>query len=330
MAKTVVFDTLGGPENLKLQDLPTRAPEQGEAKLRVEAVGLNRAELMYLGGRYFEQPQLPSRIGYELIGIVEAVGPGVDPSWIGKRVGTIPGYSMNKNGVLGEEAVVPADRLVEHPDKLSPTEGAAVWMQYLTAYPALIMHGKVAEGDFVVITAASSSVGLAAIQIAKAQGATAIATTRHSDKREALLAEGADHVIATEEEDLPARIKEITGGKLARVIFDPVAGSMISKLADSLSQGGTLFVYGDLSGEPIQVSPMQLIGKTASLRGTTIMEVFANKAELPTAVQYVRDRLTDGRFHPKIAKTFPLDQSVAAYQYLASNQQVGKVVITVP
>ena len=330
MAKTVVFDTIGGPEGLTLQDLPTRAPEEGEAKLRVEAVGLNRAELMYLGGHYFEHPQLPSRIGYEAVGIVQAVGPGVDHRCLRNLVGTIPGYSMNKNGVLGEEAVVPADRLVEHPETLSPTEGAAVWMQYLTAYPALIMHGKVTKSDFVLITAASSSVGLAAIQMAKAQGATAIATTRHSNKREALLAEGADHVIATEEENLPARVKEITGGQLARIIFDPVAGSMVSKLADSLSQGGTLFVYGDLSREPMQISPMQLIGKTASLRGTTIIEVFANKAELPTAVQYVRDRLKDGRFHPKIAKTFPLEQFADAYTYLASNQQVGKVVITVP
>jgi ribosome recycling factor len=205
MARTVLLHTTGGPENLKLENVATRAPEQDEVKLRVEAVGLNRAELMYMGGHYFEQPSLPSRIGYEAAGVVEAVGPGVDASLVGKRFGTVPGYSMNRNGVLGEEAIVPARMLAAFPEKLSSAEGAAIWMQYLTAYGALVMHGKVGKGDFVLITAASSSVGLAAIQIVKAEGGIAIATTRHGNKRDALLAEGADHVIATAEEDLVAR-----------------------------------------------------------------------------------------------------------------------------
>ncbi len=328
MAKTVIFRELGGPEKLKIEDRTTRAPEQGEAKLRVEAVGLNRAELMYLDGHYFEQPVFPSRIGYEVTGIVEAVGPGVDTSWIGKRVGTVPGYSMNRNGVLGEEAVVPVDHMVEQPEKLSPEEGAATWMQYLTAYPALVMHGRVTTDDFVLITAASSSVGLAAIQMAKAEGAKSIATTRRSDKREALLAEGADYVIATEEEDLPARVREITAGKLARIVFDPVGGPMVTKLADATAPGGTIFIYGDLSQQPVQVMPMQLIGKKIALRGNSLMETMAAGVSA-VARQYVLDRIQDGRFRPKIAKAFTLDQTVEAYRYMASNQQIGKIVITV-
>lgn len=330
MAKTVLLNKVGGPENLAIGDAETRAPGEGEAKLRVEAVGLNRAELMYMGGHYFEQPSLPSRIGYEAVGVVEAVGPGVDGSLVGQRVGTVPGYSMNKFGVLGEEAVVPAAMLAAFPAKLSAAEGAAVWMQYLTAYGALVMHGKVGAGDFVLITAASSSVGLAAIQIAKAEGATAIATTRHSNKRDALLAEGADYVIATEEEDLAARVGEITGGKLARVVFDPVAGSFVEKLAEATAPGGTIFVYGLLSMEPTPFPLMQAMGKGLRMQAYTLHEVSRNPAEFERAKQYVRERLEDGRFHPKIAKTFPLDQSVEAYQYLASNQQIGKVVITVP
>ncbi|HEX5230438.1 MAG TPA: alcohol dehydrogenase catalytic domain-containing protein, partial [Bryobacteraceae bacterium] len=129
MPKTVRFHTLGGPENLKIEDVPLRAPGEGEVKLRIQAIGLNRAELGFMQGFYFEQPELPSRIGYEASGIVEAVGPGVDPGWVGKRVATIPGFSMSKNGVLAEEAVVPATSLGEYPPKLSPAEGAAIWMQ---------------------------------------------------------------------------------------------------------------------------------------------------------------------------------------------------------
>ena len=330
MPKTILFHALGGPENLKLEDQPTRAPEQGEVRLKVEAAGLNRAELMFLAGHYHEKPQLPSRIGYEVMGTVEAVGPGVDASWVGKRVGTVPGYSMNKNGALGEEAVVPAHWLVEHPEKLLPAEGAAVWMQYLTAYDALIKQGKAAQGDFVLITAASSSVGLAAIQMAKAEGATAIAATRRSNKRDALLAEGADHVIATEEEDLAARVNEITGGKLARIVYDPIAGSFVEKLAEATAVGGTIFEYGMLSMEPTPFPLMQSMRKGFAVRGSGIRQVITDEAAFGPAKQYVLDRLQDGRFHPKIAKSFPLDQAVEAYRYLASNQQIGKVVITVP
>ena len=330
MPKTAMLHAVGGPENLQLEEVELGAPGEGEAQLRVEAVGLNRAELMYMGGHYFEQPQLPARICYEAAGIVEAVGPGGDQGLVGKRMATVPGYSMNRYGVLGEQAIVPARMLGEFPEKLSAAEGAAIWMQYLTAYGALVLHGKVGKGDFVLITAASSSVGLAAIQIVKAEGGTAIATTRHGDKREALLAAGADYVIATAEEDLAERVKEITGGKLARIVFDPVAGSFVEKLALATAPGGTIFLYGLLSMEPTPFPLMAAMGKGLAIRAYTLHEVTADDALLAEAKRYVVERLNDGRFHPKIAKTFPLDQCVAAYQYLASNQQVGKVVITVP
>src|SRR5205823_4656314 len=133
---------------------------------------------------------------------------------------------------------------------LSPVEGAAVWMQYVTAYGALIAIAHVAKGDFVVITAASSSVGIAAIEIAKSEGAISIATTRKSNKKAELLSVGADHVIATEEEDIVARVQEITGGKGARVIFDPIAGPLLEKLAETAAPGGTIFEYGLLSLQP--------------------------------------------------------------------------------
>jgi NADPH:quinone reductase-like Zn-dependent oxidoreductase len=204
---------------------------------------------------------LPSRLGCEGAGTIEAVGPGVDPAWIGKKVATIPGYSQNQYGCLSEDAIVPVDSLHEYPAKLSSIEGAAIRMQHLTAYGAPILFRKVGPGDFVIVTAASSSVGLAAIQLAWGEGL------------------GADHVIATGEEDLPKRVAEITGGKGARVIFDPMAGR--------------------------------------------------DPKLLKTATEYICDCLQDGRLKPKIAKTFPFAQSADAYRYLESNEQIGKVVITV-
>jgi NADPH:quinone reductase-like Zn-dependent oxidoreductase len=329
MPKIVRFYELGGPEKLKLEDGTSQEPKENEVKLRVQATGLNRAELLYMAGRYFEQPKLPSRIGYEAAGVVEAVGPGVDKSLVGKKVATVPGYSMNQFGVLGEEAVVPASVLGDYPGKLSPAEGAAVWMQYLTAWGALVHYGKVTVGDFVLLPAASSSVGLAAIQIVKDAGATAIAATRTSKKRKELLELGADYVIATEEEDLPARVKEITGGKGARLIFDPVAGPFVEKLAEAAAPGGIIYEYGGLSMQPTPFPTRAAMTKGISLRGYSLMEFRARPEVVDGAKKYVYERLTDGRFKLKIAKTFPLAQAVEAYEYLESNAQVGKVVITV-
>jgi NADPH:quinone reductase-like Zn-dependent oxidoreductase len=329
VAKIVRFYEIGGPENLKIEEAPVRQPGENEVKLRVQATGLNRAESLYMRGHYFEKPQLPSRIGYEAAGVVEAVGPGVDQNWVGKRVATVPGYSQNRWGVLGEEAIVPLISVGEYPAKLSPAEGASIWMQYLTAWGALVHHGRVSKDDAVVLPAASSSVGLAAIQIVKDAGAVAIAATRSGKKRQELIDLGADYVIATEEEDLPARVMEITGGKGARIIFDPVAGPYVEKLVEAAAVGGTIYLYGGLSMQPTPFPLWAAMPRALSLRAYTLWEFREDPPVLEKALQYVRDRLENGHFAPKIAKAFPLEQAREAYDYLESNAQVGKVVITV-
>ncbi len=330
MPKIARFYETGGPEVLKLEDAPTPEPGNGEVRLKVQAIGLNRAESMFYRGQYIYQPKLPARIGYEAAGVVEAVGPDVDKSWIGKQVSTIPAFNLNDYGMLGEEVLAPVAALGEYPAKLSPIQGAAIWMQYVTAYGALIGIAGLKKGDFVVIPAASSSVGIAAIEIAKAEGAVSIATTRRSDKKAELTALGADHVIATEEEDFVARVREITGGKGARVIFDPVAGPFLEKLADIAQPEGIIFQYGALSMQPTTFPLVAALTNGLTVRGYTLMEFTRNPERLPAAKKYVYDRLADGRFLPKIAKTFALAHTVDAYKYLESNTQVGKIVITVP
>ncbi|MBV8115791.1 MAG: zinc-dependent alcohol dehydrogenase family protein [Silvibacterium sp.] len=330
MARIVRFHQLGGPENLKIDEVPLRPLKKGEVKLRVQAVGLNRAESMFYHGMYLEEPKLPSGLGYEAAGVVKEVGPGVDSDWIGKAAATIPAFSMNEYGMLGEEVIAPVHALGEYPGKLTPVESAAIWMQYLTAYGALVEFGKVAAGDFVVITAASSSVGLAAIQMVNDIGAVSIATTRGSAKRKELITLGAKHVIATDEEDVAARVNEITGGKGARVIFDPVGGPFVDKLAQATAQGGIIFEYGWLSLQPTPFPLLPALAKALTVRGYTLWEITKDPALLEDAKEYAYDRLADGRFVPKVAKTFPFEQTVEAYKYLESNQQIGKVVITVP
>lgn len=330
MPRVVRFHEVGGPEVLQFENMPSSQPGKGEVRLKVQAIGLNRAESMFYHGHYVYQPNLPGTLGYEAAGIVEALGPDVDKSWIGKQVSTIPAFSMNDYGMVGEEVLAPVAALGEYPATLSPVEGAAIWMQYLTAYGALVPIAGVTQGDFVVIPAASSSVGLAAIQIVKAEGAVSIATTRKNNKKGELISLGADHVIATEEEDFVTRVKDITAGEGARVIFDPVAGPFLEKLAEATKPEGIIFQYGALSLEPTPLPLLTVLTNGLTVRGYTLLEITTQPERLAPAKKYVYDRLADGRFVPKIAKTFPFTQTVEAYKYLESNRQVGKIVVTVP
>ncbi len=327
--KIVRFHQTGGAEVLQLDELPLPQPAAGEVRLRVKAIGLNRAEVMFRRGRYLVQPVLPSKIGYEASGTVEAVGEGVDPAWVSKVASTVPSFPVDRYGVYGEVAVVPATALAEYPQELSFEEGTSIWMQYLTAYGALVMYGKLGPGDFVLITAASSSVGLAAIEMVRVQGAVSIATTRTAVKKAELLAAGANHVIVTEEEDLVARVMEITGGKGARVVFDPVGGKGLETLAAATAASGTIFEYGGLAAEPTPFPLFAALSKHLTIKGYTLFEVLRNPEEFAKGKKYVYDHLASGDFKPRIDRTFPLAEIVAAHRYMESNAQIGKIVVTV-
>src|ERR1035441_7537865 len=327
--KIVRFHQTGGPEVLQLDELPVPDPADGEVRLRVKAIGLNRAEVMFRMGRYLIQPELPSKLGYEASGIVEAVGPDVDQSWIGKTVSTVPAFSASAYGVYGEVAIVPVYAIAVYPAKLSYEEGTSIWMQYLTAYGALVHQGHIAKGDFVLITAASSSVGIAAIEIAKAEGAISIASTRTSQKKAELLALGAGHVIASEEEDLAARVNEITSGKGARIVFDPIGGKGLEALAAAAAASGIIFEYGALATGPTPFPLFSVLGKHLTIKGYTLFEVVGDPAAFAKAKQYVFDHLASGSFKPRIDKTFPLARIVEAHRYMESNAQIGKIVVTV-
>jgi NADPH:quinone reductase-like Zn-dependent oxidoreductase len=202
-------------------------------------------------------------------------------------------------------------------------------MQYLTAYGALIDIGGLKSGETILIPAASSSVGLAAIQIANAVGAVPVALTRGSSKRDRLVKAGAAHVIATDEEDLVERALKITHGKGARVVFDPVGGPTMEKLARATARLGTIFLYGALSTEPTPLPLFDVLGRWITIRGYVLMEITGDPKRLERGKEFVNAGLADGRLKPIIDRTFPLEQIVEAHRYLESNQQFGKIVVTV-
>jgi NADPH:quinone reductase-like Zn-dependent oxidoreductase len=329
MARVVRFHEIGGPEVLRIEEIEVPPPGKGEVQISVKALGLNRAESMYRSGQYLESPKLPARLGYEAAGTVAAVGPGVQGFKVGDAVSTIPSFSLNDYGLYGDLANAPVHAVTHHPPSLSWIEAAAIWMQYITAYGALIDIAKLTKGDTILIPAASSSVGLAAIQIAKKIGAVSIALTRGQSKRQALLDAGAAHVIASDEQDLVKEVLRITGDKGARVVFDPVGGPTFNKLAQATAHLGILFLYGALSTEPTPLPLFDILGKWATIRGYVMMEITSDPERLERGKKFVNGGLADGSFKPLIAKTFPLDKIVDAHRFLESNQQVGKVVVTV-
>lgn len=328
MAKIVRIHSLGGPEVLQIEDSAVGEPGLGEVRIRVEAVGLNRAEAMYRAGRYPVKPQLPSLIGYEGVGTIEALGPGVDGFAVGDRVCVLPMIQQGQYGIWAEQAIVPARILLPAPPGLSPAEAASIWMQYMTAF-ALIEVAEIGIGDGVIIRAASSSVGMAAIQLANWAGSISIACTRTSDKAAALREHGAAHVVATEEEDLVARVMEITDGKGARTAFDPVGGPYVDTLAQALAPRGILFIYGGLSEQPTPYPHWPCAMKGLSMRGWVASEIWNHPHRYQAAQEKILAGLAGGHLKPVIARTFNgLEQIRTANEFLESNQQVGKVVVT--
>jgi NADPH:quinone reductase-like Zn-dependent oxidoreductase len=330
MSKTVRFHEIGSADVLTLEDIDVAEPGPGEVRIRTRALGLNRAEVMFRTGQYVIDPVLPSGIGYEASGEIDAVGPDVSHLKIGDAVSVVPAFAMTDYGVHGELVLAPARAVVKHPADLSWEAAAAVWMQYITAYGGLIHHAGLTTDDTVLIPAASSSVGLAAIQVTRMVGARPIALTRTSGKRQQLLDAGADAVIATTEQDVVATVAELTDGAGARVIFDPVGGPDFAALTAAATNDAIVLVYGALSSEPTPLPIMDVLGKALTIRGYQLMEITFDDAELKKAIDFICDGLASGQLSPVIDATFTLDNIADAHRYLERGGQVGKVIVTVP
>lgn len=284
--------------------------------------------MLYREGAYVVGPKLPASIGYEAAGVVEQVGPGVTDFAVGDAVSVLPVLPLTRYAMHGELVLASTHALVRHPPNLSWIEAAATWMQYITAYGALIDIARLQPGDAVLVSAASSSVGLAAIQLARRAGAVPIALTRNSSKTARLLDAGATHVIATAEEDMVARIQEITGTG-ARVAFDALGGESFSELVEAAPTGGLLFIYGALTSSMVQFPILPMLGKHLTVRGYDLFEIASDRTRLDAAVADISAGLADGSLKPVISRTFAFDDFAQAHRYLESNQQCGKIVVTV-
>jgi NADPH:quinone reductase-like Zn-dependent oxidoreductase len=329
MPKAVLFDAFGGPEVLRVREVEVGDPGPGELRIRVDAIGLNRAEIMFRTGDYFDTPNFPAAgLGYEAAGVVEAAGPGVTGFTAGDTVGVVPAFHQSRYGTYGDHVIVPAAATVHRPASVPAERAAALWMAYLTVYGALVEDGFTRPGDHVLITAASSSVGIAAIQTARHIGAIPIATTRTAAKKRQLLDAGAAHVIVTDDEDLTTAVKEFTGGSGVRLAFDAIAGPGVEDIAWGIAPGGRLIVYGRLD---TRLTPLPNAASYPALtsRTYTLFEVTTEPRRLARGVAFVNAGLASGTLKPFVDRVFDLEDIAEAHRYMETNAQVGKIVVTV-
>jgi NADPH:quinone reductase-like Zn-dependent oxidoreductase len=332
MARTIRFHQTGGPEVLQYEDLPVRAPGRGEVRLRVDAIGLNRSEVNFRRGSYLEQPRLPAGLGTEAAGEILEVGAGVSGWRPGDLVSVVPAFSQNDYPVYAEEAIVPAAALVARPPGMDAVTGAAIWMPYVTVYGMVAEATRVRPGEHVVITAASNSIGVAAVQVVRHLGAVPIATTTATAQVQPLLDAGAEAVLATEalagRDALSTALRDATGGRGATLVLDAMGGPGVEQLVRACAPGGAVIVHGGLSGEP---TPLPA-GRYAPvwLRRYTVFEVTGEPEALRRAEHFVRSGLALGAFVPNIDRVFDFDDVVAAHRYVDSPDRApGKPVLRV-
>jgi len=326
MPRAVVFDQTGAPDVLHLVDEPTPEPGPGEVRVKLEAAGVNRLDQMMRAGAYPRPFRLPhARIGCEGTGTVDALGPAVEGLALGDPVLITAVPSMDLDGTYAEYTVVPATSLLPRPAGLDATAAAALWVSYATAYGALVETSGMRPADHVLITAASSSVGLAAIQVARQIGAVPIAVTRTTAKKDALLAAGAEAVVATDADDLDATVRARTGGAGVDIVLDSVMGPGLARLATAARPGGTVTTVGWLDPRPATVpmtAPLTIhryMGFAHVLDAVVVRRIAA----------FLTAGLRTGALRPTIDTVLGLDDVVEAHRRLERGDGFGKIVLTV-
>jgi NADPH:quinone reductase-like Zn-dependent oxidoreductase len=332
MSRSVRIHAFGGPEVLRFEDMAIGEPGPGQVRLRIKAIGINRREVDLRAGYLPVNPPLPSVIGFEAAGEIDALGPGIKGFDVGDRVALVPTYSATQYGLYGQASLAPVRSLVAVPDSVSFEEAAATWVAFGTAWAGLIGVGKLCAGQTVLITAPSSSVGLASIQIANRVGARPIALPRSSNKADALRALGAAEVVPARAQgpiDLVDEVYRLTDGLGADLVFDPVGGRGFARLVRATAPGGLLVVYGALELEPTVAPRPLIIARDLTIRGVALPTLANHDDKRAALKSFVREGLEDGSLEPVIARTFPLDQIAEAHRFVEAGEHVGKVVVTV-
>jgi NADPH:quinone reductase-like Zn-dependent oxidoreductase len=341
--RAVVITRNGPPEVLKVEerrDAP--APGPGEVRIAVKAAGINFADLMARTGVYPDAPPVPSVVGYEAAGEIESVGEGVDRFNAGDRV-----FAGTKFGGYAELVTVPTEQAQPLPGHLTFEQGAAIPVNYGTAYAALMIMGGLRKGDRVLIHAAAGGVGIAATQIARSVGAEIFGTASPS-KHGAIAEQGVEHAIDYRNADFEAEINRITDGKGVDVIIDAIGPSSFRKDYRVLRPGGRLIMYGAseiqqgekrsigaavkaLTSMPTATLPWwksaAVMNENKGVFGLNMLHWWNDEGDLDRMLDPLASGLEDGTFTPVIAEAFPFDRAADAHRFIGERKNVGKVVL---
>ena len=317
-----------GYHSLRLENEPVEEPGPGEIRLRVEAFALNWGDMDLMRNDYsFSFPHLPARVGIEAAGVIDAIGPSVEGFALGERVSTLPYFYFDR-GASTESLVIDSRYVAKAPQTLSAVECACVWMQYLTAYFPLAEVSRVGPGSHVLVTAATSTAGSAALEIGRLRGATMIGTTRFEENADYLRERGADHVVVTEQGDLCGQIREITGGKGVDVVFDSVGAGLIAQYAPALARHSRIYFYGTLDTASPDIPLLDMFQKNAVFHPYSVFHYVEDEELRARGKAFVYDMLKSGRIQPRIDRIFPMEGYIDAFDYLTRPRRThGKVVI---
>jgi NADPH:quinone reductase-like Zn-dependent oxidoreductase len=337
--KQIWISKAGGPEVLQIRDAPDPAPAAGEVRIRVEASGVNFADIMGRMGLYPDLPRMPVVPGYEVSGRIDAAGSGIDADWVGRDV-----LALTRFGGYSELVCVPLNQVFPRPPALSAMEAAALPVNYFTAWQLIVVMGGLKRGETVLIHSAGGGVGIAATQIARHIGAKIIGTASAA-KHVELRALGVDHLIDYTKEDFETRARAITGGRGVELILDPVGGESLKKGYRLLAPSGRLGIFGmssaatgksrdvlgmlrALSRTPwFQFNPVSLMNANKGVFGVNLGHMWNEVDRIRGWADQVLDLASQGLLQPRIARAFSFEAAADAHHYVQDRRNIGKVLL---
>lgn len=329
----------GAPEVLEVRSAPDPEPRAGQLRIRVEASGVNFADILGRMGLYPDLPAMPVVPGYEVGGRVEALGTGVDPGWLGRDV-----FAMTRFGGYADAVCVSEQQVFVRPAGMSAEQGAAIPVNYFTAWQLVVVMGGLKAGETMLVHSAGGGVGIAATQIAKHIGATVIGTAS-ATKHAALRALGVDHLIDYRSEDFETRTREIMAGRGVELILDAVGGASFKKGYRLLCPTGRLGMFGissaatgkersivsmlrTIAGMPwFQFTPVSLLNANKGVFGVNLGHLWGEVARIRGWADQLLELWNRGVVRPQIARTFRFEEAAAAHHYIQDRRNIGKVLL---
>ncbi len=322
--KAILCHEFSGPSGLTLEEIPAPVPGPGEIRLAVRACGINFADSLITAGRYQVKPSLPFSPGFEVSGDILEIGAGVEELQIGDRV-----LGIAYIGGYAEQSVLPATQIVPIPSTMPYTHAAAFPVAYGTSHVALAHRARLKPQEVLVVHGAAGGVGLTAVEIGKQLGARVIATASTPEKLEVARQHGADHLVSSSKGDVRFRIKALTDGRGADVVYDPVGGDLFTASLRSINFEGRILVIGFAGGTVPQIPANYVLVKNIDVIGLNWPAYLdRNPKVLQASLQTMLSWYEKGRVCPHVSETYPLERALEGLQRVLDRKSTGRIVIT--